>query len=199
MTTRPIQIFLASSNELKAEREQFAEFIARRSDLWQAEKGIQFQLKIWERESTAVSATHSQDEYNLLIPHCDLLVVLAHTKVGMYTGQEFEVGYEHFLRTGKPEIFPYFKKLQPGEVAQDSLGAFRQRLHDGANYFIPKDFKDFDALQGYFWHELELRAKGWRGMSSCGGFAADRGDGVSAAVAGFGTLINLSCRSAAET
>lgn len=162
MTTRPIQIFLASSNELKAEREQFANFIRQRNDLWQAEKGIQFRLRIWEDESTAISPTHSQDEYNRLIPHCDMLVVLAHTKVGIYTGQEFEVGYEHFLRTGKPEIFPYFKKLQPGEVAQDTLGAFRQRLHDGANYFIPKDFEHYAVLETAFWNELELRAKGWR-------------------------------------
>lgn len=162
MTTRPIQIFLASSNELEAERKQFANFVRQRSDAWRDQHGISFQLRIWEDESAAISATHSQDEYNRLIPDCDMLVVLAHTKVGKYTGQEFEVGYEHFLRTGKPEIFPYFKKLKPSKTKEASLDEFRERLFVGANYFIPKNFEDFDALQVAFWHELELRAKGWR-------------------------------------
>lgn len=162
MTTRPIQIFLASSNELEAERKQFANFIRQRSDAWREQHGISFQLRIWEDESTAVSLTHSQDEYNRLIPDCDMLVVLAHTKVGKYTGQEFKVGYEHFKRTGKPEIFPYFKKLQPGEVAQDTLGKFRKRLHKGANYFIPKDFEHYAVLENAFWRELELRINVWR-------------------------------------
>ena len=49
-----IKIFLASSSELKADREQFEIFISRKNSDW-VEKGIYLKLIIWEAFLDALS------------------------------------------------------------------------------------------------------------------------------------------------
>ena len=79
-----IKIFLASSSELKGDREQFEIFINRKKDEY-TEKGIYLKLILWENFIDAMSATRLQDEYNKAITECDIFVSLFHTKVGQYT------------------------------------------------------------------------------------------------------------------
>ncbi|NTV45941.1 MAG: hypothetical protein HGB11_05365, partial [Chlorobiales bacterium] len=78
-----IRIFLASSNELIAERERFEIEIYRKCKAW-FDKEIFLHLDIWEDLSARMSDTRSQDEYNKKIREADLFVLLAYTKVGMY-------------------------------------------------------------------------------------------------------------------
>ncbi len=80
---KKITIFLASSNELKDQRDAFEREIYRKSKAW-FDKGIFLHLEIWEDLSAKMSPTRSQDEYNKLIKkEADLFVLLARTKVGM--------------------------------------------------------------------------------------------------------------------
>ncbi len=79
-----IKIFLASSAELKADREQFEIFISRQNDCY-LDQGIRLKLVIWENFLDALSKTRSQDEYNQAIADCDVFVSLFYTKVGQYT------------------------------------------------------------------------------------------------------------------
>ena len=90
MTTDPqtVRIFLASSAELKPDREAFEQAIARRNKDWNP-RGVFLHLDIWEDLSAAMSPTRSQDEYNREIDRCDIFVVLFWTKVGRYTAEEF--------------------------------------------------------------------------------------------------------------
>jgi len=105
-----IKIFLASSNELKPEREQFEIEVSRKNNLWK-EKSIALQLVIWEDLTARMSSTCSQDEYNERIEEGDLFVLLAYSKVGMYTEEEFETAFGAFQKTKKPFIFTYFKDV----------------------------------------------------------------------------------------
>ncbi len=58
-----VNIFLASSAELKNDRKEFENFIGRENKSLQS-KGIFLHLDIWEDFIDAISATRLQDEYN---------------------------------------------------------------------------------------------------------------------------------------
>jgi hypothetical protein len=126
-------LFLASSSELKADREAFEIFINRKNKLWH-DKKLFLELILWEDFLDAVSQTRLQDEYNKAIQACDIFVMLFATKVGQYTAEEFETAFGQFKATHKPFIFVYFKEEPPGTSHTSSkdlksLHAFQQKLH----------------------------------------------------------------------
>ena len=98
---KKITVFLASSYELVADRKQFKDEIYQKSKAWH-DKGVFFQLEIWEDLSTRMSSTRSQYEYNKKIKESDLFVLLAYSKVGMYTEEEFETAFGAFKKNKKP-------------------------------------------------------------------------------------------------
>lgn len=137
MTTDPqtVRIFLASSAELKPDREAFEQAIARRNDDWNP-RGVYLLVDKWEKLSAAMSPTRSQDEYNREIDRCDIFVVLFWTKVGRYTAEEFERAYARFKggddSARAPTIFVYEKTavLAAYPTSEDVLSreAFQKRL-----------------------------------------------------------------------
>lgn len=147
---KKIKIFLASSNELKAEREQFEIEIYRKCKNW-FEKGIFLHLDIWEDLSARMSLEGSQSEYNKFVQQADLFVFLAYSKVGMYTEEEFENAFGQFRSTQKPFIFTYFKK--PPDNSKDSLADFKQKLSELKHFY--SNFNDFNDLWNQFNKELE--------------------------------------------
>src|SRR4051812_7200396 len=113
-------IFLASSSELKEDREQFEIFINRKNN-GLIERGLFLRLILWEDFLDALSETLLQDEYNKAIRECDIFVMLFFSKVGQYTKEEFETAFGQFKTTKKPLIFTYFKD------AAISIGSANQR------------------------------------------------------------------------
>ncbi len=103
-----IKIFLASSSELKGDREQFEIFINRKNKDY-VNQGIFLRLELWEDFLDAISATRLQDEYNKVITDCDIFVSLFHSKVGKYTKEEFVTALATFRTHSKPWIYTYFK------------------------------------------------------------------------------------------
>jgi hypothetical protein len=108
---RTQKIFLASSSELRADRDAFEIFLNRKNKDW-VKQGVFLELIVWEDFLDAVSKTRLQDEYNRAIRECDLFVMLFFTKVGKYTAEEFETAFGQFQATGKPFIFTYFKDAE---------------------------------------------------------------------------------------
>jgi hypothetical protein len=154
---KKIRIFVASSNELKLERERFEVEIYRKCKVW-FDKDVFLHLDIWEDMSTRMSLTGSQSEYNKFLKEADLFVILCFSKVGMYTEEEFETAFGQFKSTQKPFIFTYFKS--PPENAADSLAHFKQKLADLKHF--PADFTGFDSLWNQFNKELDwLEADGF--------------------------------------
>ena len=105
---KKIKIFLASSKELQSERAHFEREIYRKCKTW-FDRGIFLHLDIWEDLSVRMSLQGSQSAYNQYVKAADLFVLLVHSKVGMYTGVEFDAAFKQFQSTKKPFIFTYFK------------------------------------------------------------------------------------------
>jgi len=147
---RKIRIFLASSGELKADREAFEIEINRKNKLL-AEKEVFLHLDIWEDLSTMMSPTRSQDEYNKAIEAAGMFVLLAWNKVGRFTDEEFDVAYRLFKSNNKPAIFTWFK--EPVDAPEPSLDKFKKKLA-GMGHF-PAFYKDAADLWVQFNKELE--------------------------------------------
>ncbi len=105
---RKIYIFLASSKELKNDREKFEQAIHRKNILW-TKKGIFLEPVMWENFIDSISPTRLQDEYNKAVKKANIFVMLFFSKVGKYTLEEFENACEQFKKTGENRIYTYFK------------------------------------------------------------------------------------------
>lgn len=152
-----IKIFLASSSELKSDREQFEIFINRKNKQW-VNRGIFLHLLIWEDGLNAMSRTRSQDDYNKAIRECDLFVMLFFTKVGRYTEEEFETAFGQYKQTNKPFIFTYFKtaKMNKGTIEkneQQSLLNFQKQLSELGHFYTR--YKNIEDLLLQFGSQLD--------------------------------------------
>ena len=154
------RIFLASSSELKADRDAFEIFINRKNKEWHA-RGVFLQLIIWEDFLDAMSNTRLQDEYTRAIRECDIFVMLFATKVGKYTEEEFEEAFHQFTATGKPFIFTYFKDTPISTGSADraellSLLGFQEKLKELGHYQTV--YTNTEGLQLHFGQQLEKLA-----------------------------------------
>ena len=152
---KTIKIFLASSSELKADREQFEIFISRQNDYY-LDRGIRLKLVIWENFLNAMSKTRSQDEYNKAIQSCDVFVSLFHTKVGQYTEEEFLTALETFKDSDRPLIYTYFKdaaiNMSSITPAIMTLLNFKQKLSEMGHFY--QNYADINDLKHQFGDQL---------------------------------------------
>jgi len=151
-----VKLFLASSLELKEDREQFEIFINRENQQLY-KKGIFIELIIWENFIDQMSKTRLQDEYNSAIKNATIFVSLFFTKVGKYTKEEFETAFGQFKETGKPLVYTYFKDgpINTENITKEikSLLAFRKRLEDLGHFRTI--YKNIDDLKFQFKNQLE--------------------------------------------
>ena len=155
-TQKNIKIFLASSKELKEEREQFEIFIPRENQQLY-KRGVFIELELWENFIDAMSKTRLQDEYNTVVKNSDIFVSLFFTKVGKYTLEEFEAAFGQFKKTGKPLVYTYFKNapIDAEEITDEiqSLLDFRKKLKDLGHFRTI--YKNIDDLKLQFKNQLE--------------------------------------------
>ena len=108
-------IFLASSSELKAEREALELRVNRLNKQWHAD-GVFLDLQVWEDFIDAMSPTRKQDDYNAAILKADIFLLLVSTKVGKYSAEEFKTAHDRFKATRRPLVYTYFKNPpDPGD------------------------------------------------------------------------------------
>jgi len=152
---KKIKIFLASSNELENERRQFEIEIYRKTKMW-FDKKIFLHLDVWEDLSARLVHGGSQGEYNALIEEADVFILLAYSKVGMYTAEEFDSAFGQFQSTQRPFIYTYFKDIEADK--EDSLDAFKQKLSYLKHYY--SSYSDFNDLWNQFNKELDRLMEG---------------------------------------
>jgi hypothetical protein len=159
----PTRIFLASSSELRAERELFQLRCNNKNKLWHGD-GIFLHVDVWEDFIDSLSRTRSQDEYNAAIRQADIFVLLVHTKVGKYSREELEAAMRHFDATGKPRIYIYFKQpanpSAPGPEYQTvrDLKAHLAQL----DQFPPQPYEHVAEMLDHFNQQLDkLRDAGF--------------------------------------
>lgn len=88
-----INIFFASSEELKLERGEFSDII---DDLNHALKPLDLMIDPfkWEHLDSSMGQLHKQEEYNIKIRQCNICLVMFWERFGEYTEQELNTAYE---------------------------------------------------------------------------------------------------------
>ena len=157
MPNPPLKVFLASSIELKADREAFEILINRRNKDWHS-RGVFLELVIWEDFLDAVSPTRKQADYNQAILGCDIFVLLVATKVGRYTDEEFDTAIGQFQATRRPFVFTYFRKLtaRRAAAAAPSLQAFKDKLSKLGHFYTV--YANLGDLKAHFGQQLDKLA-----------------------------------------
>ena len=133
---KTIRIFLASSNELKEDRDKFAAFITRLNKHY-CPRGYEFILEVWEFLDPAYNNQPKQDEYDEVIKRCDYFVALFHTKAGEYTVRELNVAREQCKKRQMP-LFIYFRDLDYWQTLQkkdENLVAVKKLLGEDMKHF----------------------------------------------------------------
>ena len=150
------KIFLASSAELKDDRDQFELEVSRKSNDWAA-KGVILKVVRWEDFLDALAATRLQDKYNEEISHCAIFVMLFWTKVGPYTEEEFDRAVSTFKATSKPFVYTYFKDAPVRTGSDDegllSLLLFKKKLKALGHFHTT--YKNVEGLQLHFLKQLD--------------------------------------------
>lgn len=157
MSSKTITIFLASSSELKSDREQFEIFINRENKRLQT-KDIFLNLEVWEDFIDSISPSRLQDEYNTMIKNSDIFISLFFSKVGKYTSEEFDTAFKNFKKTGKPLIYTYFKTgdvdiTMLSKKDLESKELFQEKLSSLGHFFTL--YKNIDDLKYKFKMQLE--------------------------------------------
>lgn len=154
---RKIRIFLASSEELRDDRDKFEIYVRQLNDDFVA-SGCYLVINRWENFLDTMSETRLQDEYNKAVKDCDIFVSLFCTKVGRFTEEEFDAAYGQFKSTDKPQIYTFFKKALldidslPAEDFE-SLRAFKAKLKGLGHY--PTSYNNIDDLKRQFRDQLD--------------------------------------------
>ena len=108
---KKINIFLASSGELKAQREKIKELIRTLNSKIFNKDDIYLNLNIWEDESKSIQAERIQNNFNKLLEESEIVIVLFYTKAGKFTIEEFELAYQNNKMRKKPwNLFICFDK-----------------------------------------------------------------------------------------
>jgi hypothetical protein len=155
---RVLTIFLASSAELKDDRDALELYFRQQNDLLR-KQGIYLKIVRWENFLDAVSETRLQDEYNKAIRQSDILVSLFATKTGKFTEEEFDVAHKTFKSNGRPLIYTFFKDVavSAGNVNKQSLmslWAFQEKLSNLGHFHT--QFENIEHLKRQFSDQLRL-------------------------------------------
>lgn len=153
---KTVRIFIASSSELKDDRDAFRLFISKENDRLHT-TGIYLEIVQWENFLDAISSTRLQDEYNKAISTCDIVLCLFFTKVGKYSSEEFDTAYQVFQDKGKPQIWTYFKNAQisTGAITEEinTLLAFKEKIGNLGHFFT--EYTNTDNLINKYRTQLD--------------------------------------------
>ena len=164
MQTR--KIFLASSEELRADRVAFELMVGQLNQEW-VPRGTFFHLIVWENFIDAMSKDGLQQEYNKAIQGCDIFVLLFFTKVGRYTAEEFETAFGAFQAGNRPLIYTYFKDdlVLTGDIDEGiaSLLEFKKKL-GALNHYYTR-YRSAEELKWLFSRQLDKLYGDTQGLS----------------------------------
>lgn len=164
MQTR--KIFLASSEELRADRTAFELMLGQLNQEW-VPRGTFLHLVVWENFIDAMSKQGLQQEYNKAILDCDIFVLLFFTKVGRYTAEEFETAFGAFKAGSKPLIYTYFKDdlILTGNIDESiiSLLQFKEKLNSLKHYYTR--YRSAEELKWLFSRQLDKLYGDTQGLS----------------------------------
>ncbi|VXB31031.1 tetratricopeptide repeat protein [Massilia sp. 9I] len=123
---RTISVFIASPGDLSGERKAFREVIDELNAGFGDGAGVQFKALGWE-DTLASTGRRNQSVINEEIDRCDVFILAMHRRWGQsapdakpfssYTEEEFYRALDHSNNKEKPEIFVFFKRVDPASEA----------------------------------------------------------------------------------
>lgn len=147
-----LKIFIASSSELKEEREKCILFI---NHLNKSHKHLDLDPVEWEYDMVQANFPGFENIQSAINPklfECELAVFLFYSKIGKYTREEFNIA----RREGK-RLFAYFKDgFTPKKESLQSFGElleFKESLNDSVLY---NEYKNLTDLEKLFYSNLNL-------------------------------------------
>lgn len=109
---KELKIFIASSGEMKEEREKIEAEIRRRNDDLQG--ALYLKPILWEQELQAIQKDVFQATLNKELLSSDVAVVMIYKNVGQFTLEEFHEAHKSLKAGNKPrKMYVYFKKFTP--------------------------------------------------------------------------------------
>jgi len=159
---REIRIFLASSSELREDRDSFDLYFSK-MNVKLLKRQVYLNVIRWEQFLDAMSETRLQDEYNKAVQDCDVFVSLFFTKAGKYTQEEFNVAYGQFKNTRKPLLYVFCKDAEirlssTRKEDLNSLWEFQEKVQQLGHFYTP--YENIQDLKLRFRDQLdEILAK----------------------------------------
>ena len=154
---KTIKVFIASSEELKEERNELLA-IEKRINKNLEQHGVKIEIVEWEFTDPAMSETCKQDDYNTELRSCDICCVICWQKFGKYTAEEFKTAREIKMNGGPlHKIYIFFK--EPGEYT-DELKAFKDDIEKNYGHF-PSRFETLDNFRFTLYDILNREAIKW--------------------------------------
>jgi hypothetical protein len=161
---RTLTLFLASSEELSEQRDDFTLHFLERNKFLERQ-GARLDIVRWESIHHAFSDAGTQAGYDQRVSECDILVCLFHSKAGAFTEEEFDAAHEQYTKTGKPTIFIFFDKrmFSPDISVEElqSLREFQQKLVKLGHYNT--EYQGTDSLKLKFQGCLDEWLPKWIG------------------------------------
>jgi len=148
-----ITVFLASSDELKNDRNSFHSLVASLDEIFEP-RGYRIRCRRWEDFSAFCTGSRTQDDYNRIVRASDICICMFHRKAGEYTIEEFNQALEYVKSQSHPKTFVYIRALIEGEMEDEALKRFKEDLFDRVGHYWCNYATD-DAMKLHFVMQLE--------------------------------------------
>ena len=152
-----VNIFVASSGELKEERKEFILIVNSINKLYDH---LKLEVIEWETdlESGSYQKENIQEEINPMLEDCQIVFVLFYSKIGKFTSEEYNLAINK-----KKKVFLYFKE---GFTTKDPIKSknhqevleFRDRVEKEKKVLF-QDYKTIDQFIHLIRNDLELYIK----------------------------------------
>lgn len=141
---RNVNVFIASSSELKSERIELVDLMLDLNDEFE-EVGIKITPVLWEYMDSSMRAERKEDEYLVKLRESEICIVLFWQILGEYTVEELDVAIEE-MRAGRcpKKVHVFFK--EPVENASEELASFRENCYNKYRLY-PETFNDNSSLR----------------------------------------------------
>lgn len=140
------KVFLASSNDVKAERDRVEGVIARLNKIVGAPLARHLDLYRWETHAVpGLDPGGAQQLINPDLDDSDVIVLVCWSRLGEGVTEEIERSLARWKRTGAPRVMPYFcARPWPQDVDLDHLARVRKLKADMGQQGLYAEYQSVD-------------------------------------------------------
>ena len=139
-----INVFIASSSELKRERMELVDLIQDMNEDLER-RDIKFKPVLWEYMDSSMRAARKEDEYLEKLRESEVCIVLFWKTIGEYTVEELNVAVDE-MKTGRlpKKVYVFYK--EPTENITEELVRFKEKFIEQYELY-PNSFDNAQTLR----------------------------------------------------